>query len=227
MGTNNFASPKNASKYFVVGANREEKYSECECGKHYEWEDEYVGEVFSTCPICKSDVEHEEESRPLESWEWDELEENLRDILSELEGFEDINRKDHSRNYADTFLGSVSKSKSWGDAEFTVSILPVMTSAYYEGATLDFKIEITTVNDTYDYNEESIGDILFNGFDDYYIYLNRGLASIFKKYAEVWIEETVTELSEEVEKVFETVSSHKLKNLGSFSNGEAVYESVN
>lgn len=226
MGTCNFAHPKNASKYFVVGMNREEQFSECDCGRHYEWEDGYKELDEIICTTCGDEVKGGTASRPIESWEWDDLKQCIMDALDELSEFISGESSDYSRNYGSTFLGEASKSKSWGDAEFTVSLKPCITSAYYEGATLDFAIEITTYGETYDYNEESLDSILDDGFDEYYVDLNRGLAAIFRPFAEQWIEDTIKDLSDKVEKVFQTFSEHKLQRQGVMSNGVGVYAEV-
>lgn len=80
MATSNFAPLKNASTIFVVGESIEETFSECDCGKFYEWEDEYVGEVFYICPICETDVTHDTEYRQPESWEWDDITDDIKKI---------------------------------------------------------------------------------------------------------------------------------------------------
>jgi hypothetical protein len=221
MGTCNFAHPQNASEYFVVGANIEESYSECECGRHYEYEEEFVGD--DVCPECEGDVTHDTETRALEVWQWEELKSNLTESLGNLDGFIAEESRNNRRSYNSTFLGKLEESKAWGDAEFHVVLKPCITSAYYEGATLDFKIEITTYSDTFDYNDEDIDTILDDGFDEYYIELNRGLVTRFRPYAKAWIEKTVERLSEELETVFKSYAEHQLQRQGVMSNGVAVY----
>ena len=84
MGTSNFSRLKNASKYYTIFMNVEEKYVECnKCDeKFYEYEPEYeTAESELYCGKCGSDaIEFKEEDRSLESWEIDDWESYFREV---------------------------------------------------------------------------------------------------------------------------------------------------
>ena len=234
MATPNFARPSNASKYFVVLTGREEKYKECpECkNKHYEWE--HTLEDLKECDLCEEDLSNEdiqEEYVYPESYEFDELIENLGYEIKALGGTKE-NEYLGDRSYPIQTIGVFKESKMYGDVEVTVKITATIQSAYYEGATLDWLVEIEGYNDTYkhstgSYYDESLEDIMDMVFDPYYIDLNAGLCKIMQPKAVDWAKQTISDIGEKIEAIFEKYQEHKLTCAGVFSNGEAVYEKVN
>ena len=56
--------------------------------------------------------------------------------------------------------------------------------------------------------------------------MNKGLRIIQSKNAEKFCEIAISKLSEQLEKIFETYSQHKLQCDGVFSNGEAIYSEI-
>jgi hypothetical protein len=236
MGTPNFASPSNASEYFVVGTGYDEKYKECDECSHEHTEHDYDLDKLTVCESCGSEeLEEKERHQVSDEFDWDNIKDNLNTDLEELEG-NGISTKDgrvtsSSNSYSINPLLCLYKSKSYGEVNFTVEVTTVMQSAYYEGATLDWLVKIVTNDAEFDYMTGShydvdIYDILEQEFNPDYVDMNAGLCSIFKGYAERWIENTVSEISEKIEKVFKIHSEHRLHCAGVFSNGEAVYTAV-
>lgn len=93
MGTSNFGRLNNASKYYTVFMNVEEKYVECnECNeKFHEYEPEYeTAESEHYCGKCGSDaIEFKEEYRSVESWEIDDWKSYFRECLENVGGEHD------------------------------------------------------------------------------------------------------------------------------------------
>lgn len=233
MATPNFARPSNASKYFVVLTGREEKYIECpECEKkHYEWE--HTLEELKECYLCNEDLTNEviqEEYVYPDSYESDDLIENLGYEIERIGGTKE-NEYLGDRNYPIQSIGVFRESKMYGDVEITVKVTATIQSAYYEGATLDWLVEIEDYSDTYkhstgSYHDESLDDIMDILFNPYYTDLNAGLCKIMQSKAVVWAEQTISDIGEKLEKLYEQWSGHKLHCKGVFSNGEAIYREV-
>jgi hypothetical protein len=191
MATPNFASPENASKYYVVLTS---------------YEDEESGEV-----------------RYPEYWEYEDFKDNMVSLIEELpfnvyeSGF-----IDNSRSYASTELTSLHNSKCFGDVEVGITVVAILTGAYYDGATLDYLVKFECSG----YETDSIDDLLETFVDPYYSDMNEGMLKIQSKNAERFLEEELEAMSSKLEEVYERVSEHKLNCVGVFSNGEAVYESA-
>jgi hypothetical protein len=233
MGTANFSRPSNASKYFVVLAGQEEKYIECpKCeNKHYEWQ--HTLEELKECDLCEEDLQGEdiqEEYVQPEDFECQDLIDNLGYEIKNLGGTKE-NEYLGDRNYPIQSIGVFKESKMYGDLEVTVKITATIQSAYYEGATLDWLVEIeereTWKHSTGSSYDEDLDDIMDMIFDPYYTDFNAGLCKIMQPKAVDWAEQTISDIGEKLEKLYEDWSSHKLHCKGVFSNGEAIYETAN
>lgn len=233
MSTPNFASPSNASKYYVVLTGHDQEYIECpECeNKHYDWE--HTLEKLKTCDLCNEDLtseEIQEEYKMPEDFEADDLISNLGYEIKALGG---IKENEHlgDRSYPIQSIGVFKESKMYGDVEVVVKITATIQSAYYEGATLDWLVEIEGYNETWKNStgssyDKDLDDIMDMLFDPYYTDLNAGLCKIMQPKAVDWAEQTISDIEEKLEKLYEDWSSHKLHCKGVFSNGEAIYETV-
>ena len=215
MGTSNFARG-NTSKVFAVLMDTEETFKECsECGhKHYDYE--YSLDTLNECEnSCEGATLSEEQTeyRSCESYEYDEFKEYLRETAEEeIKNRKDIrfkeeNGSDNDRNYCATDLFSFNTSKMFGDIEVEVSIIGQIVSAYYEGASLDFEVQIyngweSATIDNYCSVENAVEDL----FDNNCSLMNQGLLKIQSKNAVKWAEKTKTELIELIEEVFTKVS---------------------
>ncbi len=233
MGTPNFASPSNASKYYVVLAGYNEKYVECnECSdKYWEYEEEYQNmEATKKCECGSDDLDFDEEYRQPEDYAYDDLVSNIGYEIEKLGGIKE-NECLGDRSYPISSIGVFKEHKMYGDIDIIVKITSTIQSAYYEGATLDWLVEIEGYNDTYkhstgSYYDESLEDIMDMLFDPYYSEMNAGLCKIMQPKAVSWAEQTISEIEEKLEKLYENWSEHKLHCKGVFSNGEAIYETV-
>lgn len=232
MGTANFASPSNASKYYVVLTGHKQEYIECpECeNKHYEWQ--HTLEELKECDLCDHDLQGEdiqEEYRMPESYEYQDLIDNLGYEIEALGGTKE-NEYLGDRSYPIQSLGYFKEDKWYGDICITVKVTAVIQSAYYEGATLDWLVEIeereTWKHSTGSYYDENLEDIMDMIFDPYYTDLNAGLCKIMQPKAVSWAEQVISDIGDKLEKLYEDWSSHKLHCKGVFSNGEAIYETV-
>lgn len=238
MGASNFARG-NTSKVFAVLMNTEEKYSKCnECEeKNFEWEENYI-EVDGACSCGCSDIEHDTEYRAVESWEVDDFKEYLREtaetkVKDTPYTYREQEKSDNDRNYCATDLFSLNTSKMFGDIEVNLTITGQIVSAYYEGASLDYRLEI--YNGSEDCEVENgrytvtVADILDDLFEPQYEHyqsdMNQGMRKIQMGNAIKWAEKETEKLKELIEEIFTQVSQ-PLNVVAQFSNGETVYEKI-
>lgn len=234
MGTPNFSKPSNAKNYYVVLTNREEEVKTCpECGaKHADWEFDLKDTNF--CQECEYDlteVETETEYIVPEDFEYEDLKDNILHDIKAIGGYES-SMSFNDRNYHRAALGELSKSKVYADVEVEVKITAIIQGAYYEGATLDYLIQVSIEGDDWDYStgsyyDNDMSDILDEvGEIQDYRGLNSGMVSIIRPKVESFLETTIDTLSEQMDNLLEKYSEHKLNKVGQFSNGGAVYETA-
>ena len=220
MGTSNFSRLKNASKYYTIFMNVEEKYVECnECDeKFYEYEPEYeTAESELYCGKCGSDaIEFKEEDRSLESWEIDDWESYFRECLENIGGEYDDER-DMDRKY----IGAFNFSKWYADVLVELRFRLYYDIGYYEGANLDYDILVYNGFEYSDELENSL-ECIFEDSDD----LSVGMQKIQAKNAMKWIEKVKAEISEKIENLFSEVCDNRFELVGTFSNGESIYREV-
>ena len=220
MGTSNFSRLKNASKYYTVFMNVEEKYVECnECDeKFYEYEPEYQSaEAELCCGKCGSDaIEFKEEYRSLESWEIDDWESYFRECLENIGG-----EHDDERGEGRKYIGAFNFSKWYADVLVELKFHLYYDVGYYEGANLDYDV---LVYNGFEYSDEleNALECIFEDSDD----LSAGMQKIQSKNAMKWIEKTKEEVSEKIENLFSEVCDNKLELIGTASNGESFYREV-
>lgn len=239
MGTSNFAYG-NTSKVFAVLMDTEEKYSKCtECDeKHWEWEENYVEEGDKDCPDCDCTdcIEHGTEYRSCEDFEYNDLIYYLREV-AETKAKQTVFRynvedySDRDRNYCATDKFSLYTSKWYGDIEAELKITGQIVSAYYEGASLDYKLEIynggewsEVSNGYYKFTVGDIVDCLFESEYDNHTFsdMNRGLRKMMLPKATKWAESEAKKMIELIEEIFTQVSM-PLVVTAQFSNGETFY----
>ena len=150
MGTSNFSRLENASKYYTIFMNVEEKYVECnECDeKFYEYEPEYeTAESEHYCGKCGSDaIEFKEEDRYLESWEIDDWESYFRECLENIGG-----EYDDESEWDRKYIGAFKFSKWYADVLVELRFRLYYDIGYYEGANLDYDI---LVYNGFEYSDE-------------------------------------------------------------------------
>lgn len=238
MGASNFARG-NTSKVFAVLMDTEEKYSKCtECDeKHWEWDGEYVEEEIKDCPECdcKDCIEHGTEYRSCEDFDHDDLLYYLREVAERKANgtpysYNQERGSDNDRNYCATDLFSLRTSKSYGDIEVELCITGQIVSAYYEGASLDYKLEIAcgdwceVENGYYTVTvEDTIKNLFEVGYSDHSNSdMNSGLRTILSRSATKWAEKETDKMIELIEEIFTEVSM-PLVVTAQFSNGETWY----
>lgn len=222
MGTSNFSRLNNASKYYTIFMDVEEKYVECnECNeKFYEYEPEYeTAELELYCGKCGSDaIEFKEEYRSVESWEIDDWKSYFGECLINIGGdSDDKEDRQSDRNY----IGAFNFSKWYADVLVELKFHLYYDVGYYEGANLDYEI---LVYNGFEYSDdlENALECIFEDSDD----LLAGMQKIQAKNAMKWIEKTKKEVSEKIENLFSEVCDNRLELVGTFSNGESIYKEV-
>lgn len=212
MGTSNFARG-NTSRVFAVLMN-EDVWICSECGAYH----------YEESPGCCDGATYEEESRAVESYEIDDFKYYVREVAEQKASndiqYSDEDGSDNDRNYCASNLFSYKMSKWYGDIEVEVQIVAKMVSGYYEGASLDFDV---TVFDGYEFSDsDNSVEYLFSNNCSC---MNQGILKIQQCHAERWVDKAKDQLIELVEQVFEQVSI-PLKVVGTFSNGETIYEKL-
>lgn len=201
MGTSNFYY-RNASKVFAIGLDYETN-------------------------VIDEDGNETDEMKTVscESYEYDEQIENVKYHLEENKGkfsYSECETKSQSdnRNFEASFIASLSTNKSFGDVNVEVEINCFSRSGYYEGACLDWELNINVDGTTED-DVEGIQSCFIDGYT--YSDMNAGLLKIQGKNAQKWANKIKNEIVEVVEKSFE-LSSTCFVRLATFSNGETIYQ---
>lgn len=197
MGTSNFYRG-NTSRVFAVFMD-EEVYVCSECGEyHYE----EVNECYNGCEGTTFEMEY----RAVDEIEIDDFKGYIREVANDKRGefyFRKESGMDRDRNYPSNELFSYSIRNSFGDIGVEVRLTAKMTAGYYEGASLDFDIDVED-----------------DGFDN--SDMNGGMRVIQERNANKWVDRTKEQLIARVEEVFEQVSM-PMKVVLTFSNGETIY----
>jgi len=199
MATPNFAAPENASNYFAICMSYER-------------------------PVLDDDGEETEEMETVQPDEWEvedtisNLKEALKNSVKETDFWyvSNYDLRDTNNSYACTALGKIYTSKMYGDVEINLEIIPIIQSAYYEGATLDFLIYYD--GERYDDSRDFLND-LFSWDSD----MPKGMQVIQEKHANVWIENSIENISNILNKLFQEQAQYELVKTCQFSNGEAIY----
>lgn len=150
-------------------------------------------------------------------------------------GFEETSGDDGDRNYCGTYI----LDKSFGGKDFynsgltvNIDIAIIARSGYYQGANLDFELEVR--NDNYysyklgDYeSEDDLIDDMADEFVDYCdeVY-NYGLRKCFKKRYKAFLEDYIDKAIEYANNVLESLCEEEYSLIGTASNGEGFYQKV-
>ena len=124
-------------------------------------------------------------------------------------------------------LGTKTETFSQSDMNFYISIQAKINSGYYQGANLDWNVVVESDYysiDSYTQSPmEEITDFIMDTFQ--YEFDSRIDSETFFKITDK-IQSIIEELVSQTETLFESLSTHKLTRLGTFSNGESVYHKV-
>lgn len=148
---------------------------------------------------------------------------NIRERLTEVDTFDteslDGWDNDAPRSYPVTLLGKWSKRRVFAGVDLEVEIIATANSGYHEGACLDWTAKTYVAGHHYDTVDPE--DLAYYGDK-----VNKGLSKALAKHANKWLETTVAEVSTEMEKLFDNICGITLNHIGTFSNGEAIYEAA-
>jgi len=117
-------------------------------------------------------------------------------------------------SYSSKVIGNITKEKTIGGLSVSVCLTSVLRYAYYEGANLDYNIDL-----------EIEGEDLVDLEDQYDFYSEyKGINKKHAQIAQNWLETTQNELIDLFENIYAEVSGVKLKCIATASNGEAFYQ---
>lgn len=205
MGTSNFHY-KNASRVYAVLMN---------------YEDEILDE--------NGEPTGETETRYPEIYEVDELKDFIENEIEDLENgvyYNWVKDSNELRSFPSSYLGSLRSCKSYGDIDIDVYIHAFIRSGYYEGACLDWTLQVD-INGNGEYiDDEDIqyaaNDIMEYASSD----MSKGLRTIMAFKAEKWIRSEADRLSGIMENIFSRNSDVEMRKVATFSNGETIYEKI-
>ena len=205
MGTSNFHY-KNASRVYAV---------------LMDYEDEILDE--------NGEPTGETETRYCEDFQADELKDFIKNEIEDLEnGFHYNWVKDSNelRSYPSSYLGSLRTYKPYGDIGIEVYIHAFLRSGYYEGACLDWTLQVDINGNEYIGDEDipyAIEDIREHNTSTY---MSKSLRAIIANRAEKWIRSEADKLSGIMENIFSRNSDVELAKVATFSNGETIYKKI-
>lgn len=201
MGTSNFYY-KNASRVYAICMNYEQ-------------------------PKLDDDMNETDETETVapEEYEIKDRLDYIREKLIEGKKFKPVSLdgwdSNSPRSFPATYLAQWSSEKSFNDISVEIILQATANSGYYEGACLDWSLKtyVGGLETDVDYIKEDD----FRYSDD----ANVGLATIMMKHAVKWLNKTTSEMTSDIEKIFEDVCEIKLRHIATFSNGETFYETEN
>lgn len=192
-----------------------------------------ASKVFAICMPFEDD-ETGEYVHP-ESWEYEEAISSIRESMARSEGNFQSSETGYDnqelRSYPSTVIGEFSNGIQCNGKEIDICLTAVAHSGYYEGACLDWNIQVTVDGCEFDMEDDSESDWLdiiasMESSDDDSNEDTMEL-SIFKNYAPKWIQETRDAMVTEIERIYAECSGVQLEVVGRFSNGETIYKQVN
>jgi hypothetical protein len=145
---------------------------------------------------------------------------NIKSILKEAgESFWGVETRSREelRSYPTTFIGTIYRQKSFGDIEVGIEVHCFARSGYYQGACLDYEVQLKIDGYEVDDVEEH--------FKTANSSMNEGMLTIQAKNAEKWASKAEAELANVAEAVFAKCSTQYTK-VATFSNGETIYQKV-
>lgn len=183
--------------------------------------------VFSICesyeiPVLDDDGKETDETEYFypDSDDFECKVDNIKSLLKESgESFWGVETRSREelRSYPTTFIGTIYRRKTFGDIEAEVEIHCFARSGYYEGACLDYEVQINI--DGYEVDDVA------EHFKTANSSMNEGMLTIQAANAEKWASKAETELADVAEEVFAKCSTQYTK-VATFSNGETLYQKV-
>ena len=205
MGTSNFHY-KNASRVYAVLMS---------------YEDEILDE--------NGEPTGETETRYPEEYEVDELKDFIKNEIEDLENgryYNWVKDSNELRSFPSSYLGSLRTYKPYGDIDIEVYIHAFLRSGYYEGACLDWTLQVD-INGDGEYIDEDDIQYAANDIREYAsTNMSNGLRTIMAYKAEKWIRSEADRLSGIMENIFSRNSDVELAKVATFSNGETIYRKI-
>lgn len=204
MGTSNFHY-KNSSRVYAVLMN---------------YEDEILDE--------NNEPTGETETRYPEDFEVDDLKDFIKNEIEDVENgfyYNWVKDSNELRSFPSSYLGSLRTCKSYGDIDVEVYIHAFLRSGYYEGACLDWTLQVD-VNGNEHIDDEDI-QYAANDIREYTsTNMSKGLRAIMANKAEKWMRSEADRLSGIMENIFSRNSDVELTKVATFSNGETIYKKI-
>jgi hypothetical protein len=154
-----------------------------------------------------------------EMFDYSDACQDIAEHLDELIGMDSVDNMPigNHRSYSQRKLGHKSYSKSFGDVDIEVRIVAIITAGYYEGACLDWDIELY---------QDGVETCEIEDWKRYtYTDMSAGLCRIQEGNASKWVSKMTDKLTDEMEQAFAKIAT-PYRLIGRASNGETFYEKL-
>lgn len=226
MGASNFGSLDLATAYYVFAETQEYegfKCTECDSEIHsYEIPEDTEG---FTCPYCEESQQVPEEKdfksfyHTPEMWD---VEDELDYFVEKFKEFGVISTDTKNYNNLATF---VSNNKEYAGVDISLYFEVHIETGYHDGARLDFRAYLEGYSSNYHVDKEElferISDLMHNDTD-----CSDKVIALRAKQASKWAKKEFERMVNHINKALEEAVPTKLRRVGSFSNGETVYEKL-
>lgn len=177
-----------------------------------------------------------EVERYMESWEYDEMMDNIADNV----GWERINGCDNDRNYCGSYVCENVETLNFGKStpsflETTLTATIIMRSGYYSGVNLDYEIKVEDCGG-YDACLSEGYENMVDAMMENYRYMaeryaeadgwNFGLFVMQRNNIKKWLEKAIDDMIEKCETICKENCQDHLGVSARFSNGETWYHKV-
>ena len=163
--------------------------------------------------------------------EWDYITEDVQQVaMSENKNWYNIDDSDRDRSYPMSYCTSRDYTLNYCGEYFYLSVKLGLRSAYYEGATIDYDIELSGDDWAAGTLEDGDVDGLVDGYiDDMqhgYKTISNGLFAMNKKRIADKLAAWVAAAVADCENICKICAQETLYKYAQFSNGEALYKRV-
>jgi len=162
---------------------------------------------------------------PQESWEWQDIMDNVFTTLEGVKYFYSVLKEDGytgDRCCVGKYIAAVySPEKYYAKFNICLCFKVMLRTAYHQGGNLDYELEIVMEAPRRDDRYYSVAEL----YDDLKYEYSAKRAIQYEKWITKWVEAEERRIRDAVERVFEMFSD-KYVVAASFSNGETMYIKV-
>lgn len=159
-----------------------------------------------------------------DTWSFDDLKTNVNERFTEVYGTNESDWKDNDRNYPAFGIVEFTKSYLFAGTNIHARFTIICTSGYYEGANLDYLIEIDTQSMYGVFDYEDVDNMDINDLED--SDLNEGMKVIQLPKIKSFIKRVVEAEKVKIDEILASLSD-SYERVGGFSDGTSLYVASN